>query len=146
MNPLVDYLGILTSPSTDPAQGDMVVRGPSGGWTTIPMGPPNTVLLVDPTTELPKWDGLAGVGGPIGPIGPEGPEGPAGSSISFTTFTQSSPSTVWTIVHDLGRIPFGLQVFDGDGSERELPSITNPDHSTTIITFLTPISGKVTYA
>lgn len=57
MPPLADYLGLILSPTSAPAQGDLIARGPSGGWTTIPVGAPSTVLTIDPTTGLPTWEG-----------------------------------------------------------------------------------------
>lgn len=72
---LTDYLGIVLTPSGNPAQGDMVVRGVSGGWTTIPIGSPNEALVSDSITGLPVWKGLVGIGGPTGATGPPGPPG-----------------------------------------------------------------------
>jgi hypothetical protein len=52
---------------------------------------------------------------------------------------------VWTITHDLGRLPLGVEVYDSTG-QRRLPAVTNPDHNTTVITFNTSQTGSVVFA
>jgi hypothetical protein len=77
--PLLDHLGMILSSASAPAQGDMIVRGPSGGWTTLPLGDPNNALVTDEDTGLPMWKGLTGVGGPQGIQGIQGIQGPTGA-------------------------------------------------------------------
>lgn len=79
-----------------------------------------------------------------GGVGPAGPPGPGG--VSATTFHQNTPATRWVIVHDLGRAPLGLDVFDGAGVLRELAAVVNEDSNTTSVTFLTPTVGSVVYS
>jgi hypothetical protein len=89
--------------------------------------------------------GPAGPPGPQGVPGPEGPQGPAGDLTPFV-YVQTTPNTTWVVTHDLGRFPVGLEIYDGNGERRELPEIENPDENTTVVTFLTPTSGRAVYS
>jgi Mannosylglycerate hydrolase MGH1-like glycoside hydrolase domain len=102
MMPLLDHLGMILSPARAPAQGDMIVRGVSGGWTTIRMGEDNQVLQVDPDTGLPVWssqpiEGVTGPPGPHGPTGPtgltgaQGPQGPPGGGVYHGPYDNAHP-------------------------------------------------------
>ena len=60
---------------------------------------------------------------------------------SFYEFTQGSPSTVWTITHNLGKKPT-VRVFDTDSPPREvIGSISYVSSSQLTITFSAAISG-----
>jgi hypothetical protein len=80
--------------------------------------------------------GSTGATGPQGETGLQGPPGPAGSSY---THNQGSPSTVWSINHNLGMFP-NITVIDSAGSvvegeERYL------DPNNVVLTFSGAFSG-----
>jgi hypothetical protein len=54
---LIDHLGLIISPQATPEEGGLIMRGPSGGWTTIPVGIPGDLFRLDPETGLPGWTG-----------------------------------------------------------------------------------------
>lgn len=80
--PLIDYLGLIMSPSGPPAAGDLPTRGPSGGWTTVAVGEGGTLLIIDSNTGMPVWSASTGPG-PTGPRGPQGPPGLAGVAATW---------------------------------------------------------------
>lgn len=59
---LIDYLGLIMTPTATPAIGDIVIRGGSGGWSTLPVGLPNQVLTMDNVTGYPTWKNAASGG------------------------------------------------------------------------------------
>lgn len=54
-------------------------------------------------------------------------------------FTQSSPDTVWSITHNLGKKP-SITIMDDSGNML-IPDITYVDDNTVRLTFNTPMSG-----
>lgn len=86
--------------------------------------------------------GPPGVLGPVGPSGPTGPAGPPGDSILANSFVfdQGTPSSIWTVIHNLGFHP-AVTVVDSGGNEVE-------GHTTYIsvnelqISFTLPFGGK----
>lgn len=71
-------------------------------------------------------------------LGIQGPAGPAGSS-AFV-FTQASPSSTWTINHNLGVNPI-CEVFSV-GGVNVIATVTNTSLNQTIITFASPQAGS----
>lgn len=61
---------------------------------------------------------------------------------SFYTYEQGSPSTTWTITHNLGRIPPSASVIDSVGN-LVIGDILHVNINKMIITFDSPFSGKV---
>lgn len=83
-----------------------------------------------------------GPSGPAGPIGPEGPEGPAGPSTGDLAYRhqQLSPSSVWTINHNLGKRP---SVDSFDSSYDEIwGDEAHVDDNTMTITFSAATGGE----
>ena len=85
----------------------------------------------------------------IGTSGPQGATGAAGAAgVSGQTLysdlsyvhTQNSPSTTWTITHNLHFIP-GITVVDSGGTVVE-GSYNYPNSSTVVLTFSAEFSGK----
>lgn len=73
-----------------------------------------------------------------GPAGPTGPTGASGASPFH--FAQSVPEAVWTIAHNLGRIPAAVRVVDSAGSEVEGDTL-DIDLNTVQLTFAGAFSG-----
>lgn len=70
-----------------------------------------------------------------------GPPGPPGGSTGATyTHTQSSPATVWTIAHNLGRYP-SLTVVDNLGGQL-YPDVRYLDADIAQITHSVPLTGR----
>lgn len=66
-----------------------------------------------------------------------GPQGPAGAPAFI--YTQSSPSTTWTINHNLGYIP-SVELFD-TGSQEIEATVTHPSNSQAVILLTTASAG-----
>lgn len=103
---------------------------------TLP-GEPDVVEVV-----IPGPPGPTGPAGGVGPAGPTGPTGPAGSG--GTTFVQPTPSTSWTINHNLGFRP-QVTVLTTGGSVM-WAEITHPTVNQTVILHKTPVAGSVRYS
>jgi microcystin-dependent protein len=73
----------------------------------------------------------------VGPAGPAGPQGPPGQSY---VFTQATPSTTWSIAHNLGVFP-SVSVVDTGGTEL-LASVQYVDANNITVTFGGATSGK----
>ena len=82
-----------------------------------------------------------GNAGPVGPAGPTGPAGPAGASGGTYTHVQSSPSTTWTVVHNLGYFPGGVSVIDSAGT-KVYGDITHSSNNQLVVNFSAGFSGK----
>jgi len=80
------------------------------------------------------------VQGPKGNDGKQGIQGETGADFQPYIHEQANPSTVWTIVHNLGALP-DVIVFDTAGSEVE-GAVDNPDFNTTILTFSAAFGGS----
>ena len=74
-----------------------------------------------------------------GDAGPPGPAGPPGDGSAFYKHTQTTPSAIWTIVHNLNFEP-QTQVFSLGGVKIEA-FIQNLSLTTTQIIFSSPFSG-----
>lgn len=72
-------------------------------------------------------------------VGQVGPAGPAGGDI-FYTYTQGSASSVWTITHNLGKMP-SVTVVDSSGNEVEGDIKYNSSNQVTV-TFSAGFAGK----
>lgn len=88
---------------------------------------------IDPSCRapgmVPRWDAAAGAFlGAASPVAAE--------------FSQSSPASVWTIDHNLGRIPAGVSVVDSSGRVVN-GGISHPSVNQTVIDLGVPFSGTV---
>jgi hypothetical protein len=88
------------------------------------------------TYHPPKATG----GGTPGPTGPTGPTGPPGTGELFV-HEQSTPSSIWTVVHGLGRFPV-VAVTDYSTPPHEIiGDVEWTDGNTVTITFSVPQDG-----
>ena len=80
----------------------------------VALAPPVTVsVALNPTAYIEVDLGRIGPPGAVGAAGPIGPVGPEGSaSTEPYEHIQSTPSTVWTIVHNFGYYPGGITLVD----------------------------------
>lgn len=69
-----------------------------------------------------------------------GPQGPPGQAQNTYIHNQTTPTSIWTIDHNLGFWP-NVIVYDTDGREAE-GSIINPTVNRTTITFSAPFAGS----
>ena len=83
--------------------------------------------------------GATGPAGADGSTGPQGATGPAGLSFVYWEHDQTTPIAVWTVVHNLGRIP-AITVIDSGGNS-VWGDYTYPDLNTTTLTFSAAFSG-----
>lgn len=74
------------------------------------------------------------------PQGPPGSPGPPGPSSGSFTFTQSSPSSSWTVAHNLHRYP-NVSYVDDTGFAW-LADVEHIDTDTVVLVFPSPTSGK----
>lgn len=74
-------------------------------------------------------------------VGPAGPAGPAGVGGGNYTHIQSTPSTTWTVVHNLGYHPGGVSVIDSAGT-KVYGDITHSSVNQLVINFSAGFSGK----
>lgn len=74
-------------------------------------------------------------------VGPAGPAGPAGVGGGNYTHIQSTPSTTWTVVHNLGYHPGGVSVVDSAGT-KVYGDITHSTVNQLVINFSAGFSGK----
>jgi hypothetical protein len=58
------------------------------------------------------------------------------------TFTQLSPSSTWTINHNLGYNPPGILIVDSAGDTNEYQSVTFTNTNTLVLTFSSAFSGQ----
>jgi len=77
----------------------------------------------------------------IGPAGPAGPAGAAGAGGGSYIHAQSTPSTTWTVVHNLGYFPGGVSVVDSAGT-KVYGDITHSNVNQLVINFSASFSGK----
>jgi len=77
----------------------------------------------------------------VATIGPAGPAGAAGASGGSYVHTQSTPSTTWTVVHNLGYFPGGVSVVDSAGT-KVYGDITHANVNQLVINFSAGFSGK----
>ena len=69
-------------------------------------------------------------------VGPQGPQGPVGAGYDFN---QTTPSSTWTINHNLGYKP-SVDVYDS-GSQEVDADVSHPTANQTVIVFSVPLSG-----
>lgn len=117
--------GIMVGAFLPATGGDPGPPGPEG-----PPGPPGPEGPPGPPGPS---------GGPPGPEGPAGPPGPPGEEQTFI-YTQSSPSAVWSVIHNLGRYP-SVSVVDSGGST-VWPDVSYTDLNALSVIFNSPTSGK----
>lgn len=75
-----------------------------------------------------------------GPIGPPGPTGPPGVSAGSYDHVQASPSTVWTVQHNLGYKAAGIKAF-GVGGAPINGSVSYVNNNVLLITFSEAVAG-----
>ena len=103
---------------------------------TVIEGDGTTTVVTTPlTTTVTAL--TAGPQGPIGPQGPEGPQGPAGG-VAYV-HTQSTPSTTWTINHNLGFRPT-VELLDA-GSQEIDGEVAHPSVNQTVVTLNPATAG-----
>ena len=68
-----------------------------------------------------------------------GPQGPPGAAAYAYVHSQSSPSTTWTINHNLGYIPC-VELFDSGSQEIEA-TVTHPSINQAVILLTVPSAG-----
>jgi hypothetical protein len=78
----------------------------------------------------------------VADVGNAGPAGAAGVSGGNYTHVQSSPSTTWTVVHNLGYFPGGVSVIDSGGT-KVYGDITHSTINQLVINFSAGFGGKV---
>lgn len=97
------------------------------------------IVVTQVTSEaVLEIEGQQGPVGPAGPQGPQGIQGPKGDDYHHT-HEQAVADSVWTIVHNFGRIP-KVTVIDSAGDEVEGDN-SYPNLNTLIITFSAPFGG-----
>jgi hypothetical protein len=104
--------------------------------TTLTVEEPDKVVVVEQHIEVVTIEQ-----GPPGPKGDPGTgvPGPPGSPV---TVFQDSPSTVWTIQHNLGRRVAAVQVYD-TADTMYMGALEYVDDNTIKIHFSAAISGRV---
>lgn len=116
--------------------GPQGATGPAGGPTgaTGPAG-------VDGATGA---TGAAGTGGATGATGPQGATGPAGLGATYV-HTQSSPSTTWTVAHNLNNQYVNVEPIDATGNSfvgrYDYPTITFTNANLLVLTFASAQTG-----
>ena len=68
-----------------------------------------------------------------------GPQGPPGGAMSTYVHTQSTPSSQWTINHNLGFRP-SVELFDSGGSEFDA-DILHVSNNQVMVYLTVPVSG-----
>jgi hypothetical protein len=76
----------------------------------------------------------------LGQPGPPGARGPAGAGQAFL-FEQDTPSDLWTIAHNFGRLPI-VTVYDMDGNLHPFVPALALDLNTIVLTPNPPLAGK----
>lgn len=66
----------------------------------------------------------------------------APASVNTYTHIQSTPSTTWTVVHNLGYHPGGVSVIDSAGT-KVYGDVTHINNNQLVINFSAGFSGKV---
>jgi len=84
---------------------------------------------------------FVGSTGATGPTGATGAQGPPGTNASTTyTFNQTTPVSVWTVAHNLGRFPSATVV---DSANNEVDGdLQYIDSNNLTLTFSAPFSGE----
>lgn len=100
----------------------------------------------DGETAWNELDYLEDEPGPEGPAGPPGETGPRGEpgtagGVQALEFSFASPSTTWTINHNLETKAIEVNAFDFDGIEEKEGSVSYPDVNTVVVEWYFPESG-----
>lgn len=84
-------------------------------------------------------DTVQGPQGDVGPAGPQGETGPAGRGEPSYVHTQAFPSSLWSIIHNMGRLPV-ISVTDTNGFE--IYGMVVNQETNSAIAFTSPVAGK----
>jgi hypothetical protein len=84
---------------------------------------------------------IKGDPGSPGPAGATGPAGPPGDGASFTQ-TFSAPLASWTVNHNLGRKPVGVQVTTLGGVVADA-EVQHVSENQIVVYFMAPTSGVI---
>lgn len=106
---------------------------------TVTEGNGGTTVVTVPVTSVVTAT-TVGPQGPKGDTGDTGATGPVGPASAFYVHTQSSPSTTWTINHNLGFKP-AVELLDS-GSQEIDGEVSHPSVNQTVVT-LNPASAGV---
>jgi hypothetical protein len=102
-------------------------------------GPIEAVVEETPIYANVIIGGLKGDKGDTGSTGQTGATGPAGTGAATYIWTQNTPSTVWTITHNMGNYP---AVYTEDSAQGEIiGDVSYPDTNTVVVSFSTPEAG-----
>lgn len=124
---------------------DSVVETDSDHATVVTVVTPSKeVITTTPAQKTAVSIATMGPQGPPGESGEEGPAGPpgppgSGGDINYE-HRQEVASSVWTINHNLGKIP-AVAVIDS-GNTIVYGDIVYPDLNTVILTFSSEFTGK----
>lgn len=110
-----------------------------GDQVTIEVTAQSVEILEHPST-LQGPVGPQGIQGPQGVAGPTGPVGPSGEGDLNYTHNQTSPSTEWTITHNLGKFP-SVSVTDSSGNLWQT-EVDYLNQNSLIVRFSAAFSGK----
>lgn len=69
-----------------------------------------------------------------------GPAGPPGSTY---TYSRSTPASTWAITHNLGTFPVPTVLLDDAPTRPVWTDVEYPDANTLILTFPTPVTGRI---
>jgi hypothetical protein len=127
INPITNELVLENGTIIQPQVANTILQLPDGGLEIVVSTEPLEVLEV-------------GMPGLPGPPGPPGPPGLTGDTTFY--FTQNTPSTLWTIIHNLGKYP---SVTVLDTSYRQVfATVTYPTISQVNVHFAQPMMGTAT--
>lgn len=99
--------------------------------TTVTVTEPDKVVVIERQREIVTIN--------VGQPGPKGDKGDPGTSVEVV---QSTPSTTWTIVHNLGYRPAGYTIYDTADTIYEAQA-TYVDDNTMQFDFSSAIAGRV---
>lgn len=85
-----------------------------------------------------KFNPFTGALDIVDAVGPPGPTGPAGAGDQSFLFTQSTPSTTWTINHNLGYKP-SVELFDTGSQEIDAEVVHT--NSNQVIAYFNPATA-----
>ena len=127
------------------ATGPEGATGPAGspGGATGATGPAG----VDGATGASGVAGVDGATGATGPAGSAGATGATGPSGSTYIHTQSSPSTTWTVAHNLNNQYVNVEPIDATGNSfvgrYDYPTISFTNANLLVLTFTSTQTGYV---
>ena len=135
-------LQVISAPATDNTVQVITTAGVDSAVQIVKAEPSADVVHIGASDE-PGPPGPAGPAGPPGPVGETGPAGPAGppGTGGDTTFTQhfAAPSTLWTVIHNLGAQP-AVTVVDLNGDVIGA-DVSFLDLNTVAVRFAMPFAG-----